>query len=76
MEPFVIIVSGFQSLTIITKFSILDVAVSLDLPMKNATFMSFFNGVIFDFSVFSILIFLGDFSYNTKGIYFKMVQGF
>ena len=33
MECFAIIVSGFQSLTIITKHSILDVAAVLDLPL-------------------------------------------
>ena len=33
MERFVIIVNGFQPLTIITKPSILDVAVVLDLPL-------------------------------------------
>ena len=32
MERFVIIVNGFQPLTIITKPSILDVAAALDLP--------------------------------------------
>ena len=42
MEHFVIIVNGFQPLTIITKNSILDVAVALDLTLvralKRATF--------------------------------------
>ena len=33
MELFVIIVNGFQPLTIITKCSILDVAAVLDLPL-------------------------------------------
>ena len=33
MERFVIIVNGFQSLTIITKRSILDVATVLDPPL-------------------------------------------
>ena len=33
MEHFVIIVNGFQSLTIITKRSILDVAAALDPPL-------------------------------------------
>ena len=33
MECFVIIVNGFQPLTIITKYSILDVAAALDLPL-------------------------------------------
>ena len=33
MERFVIIVNGFQPLTIITKRSILDVAAALDLPL-------------------------------------------
>ena len=34
MERFVIIVNGFQSLTIITKRSILDVAAALDPPLS------------------------------------------
>ena len=34
MECFVIIVNGFQPLTIITKHSILDVEAALDLPLK------------------------------------------
>ena len=33
MERFVMIVNGFQPLTIITKRSILDVAAALDLPL-------------------------------------------
>ena len=33
MERFVIIVNGFQPLTIIAKRSILDVAAALDLPL-------------------------------------------
>ena len=35
MELFVIIVNGWKQLTIITKYSILDVAAVLDLPLKN-----------------------------------------
>ena len=34
MERFVIIVNGFQPLTIITKHSILDVAAALDPPLS------------------------------------------
>ena len=34
MERFVIIVNGFQPLTIITKRSILDVAAALDPPLQ------------------------------------------
>ena len=34
MERFVIIVNGFQPLTIITKRSILDAAAALDPPLK------------------------------------------
>ena len=34
MERFVIIVNGFQSLTVITKGSILDVATVLDPPLR------------------------------------------
>ena len=34
MERFVIIVNGFQPLTIITKRSILDVAAALDPPLR------------------------------------------
>ena len=36
MERFVIIVHGFQPLTIITKRSILDVAAALDPPLDNS----------------------------------------
>ena len=35
MECFVIIVNGFQPLTIITKHSILDVVAALDPPLQN-----------------------------------------
>ena len=35
MECFVIIVNGFQPLTIITKHSIVDVAAALDPPLEN-----------------------------------------
>ena len=38
MEHFVIIVNGFQSFTIITKGSILDVAAALDPPLMLAEF--------------------------------------
>ena len=34
MERFVIIVNGFEPLTIITKHSILDIAAALDPPLK------------------------------------------
>ena len=37
MELFVIIVSGFQPLTVITKCSILDVAAALDPPLNKLT---------------------------------------
>ena len=37
MERFVIIVNGFQPLTIITKRSILDVAAVLDPPLKSVS---------------------------------------
>ena len=37
MERFVIIVNGFQPLTIITKHSILDVAAALDPPLALQT---------------------------------------
>ena len=37
MERFVIIVNGFQPLTIITKCSILDVAAALDPPLSKLT---------------------------------------
>ena len=39
MKHFVIIVNGFQPLTIITKHSILDIAAVLDLPLQ----MQFFR---------------------------------
>ena len=37
MERFVIIVNGFQPLTIITKCSILDVVAALDSPLRSTT---------------------------------------
>ena len=37
MERFVIIVNGFQPLTIITKHSILDVAAALDPPLHTSS---------------------------------------
>ena len=37
MECFVIIVNAWKPLTIITKRSILDVAVALDLPLEKST---------------------------------------
>ena len=40
MELFVIIVNGFQPLTIITKSSILGVAAVLDPPLKNLFYAS------------------------------------
>ena len=43
MERFVIIVNGFQSLTIITKRSILDVAASLGPPMSLTSNKIFFK---------------------------------
>ena len=43
MERFVIIVNGFQSLTIITKRSILDVAASLGPPMSFTSNKIFFK---------------------------------
>ena len=39
MECFVIIVNGFQPLTIITKHSILDVAAALDPPLKTEVYL-------------------------------------
>ena len=42
MERFVIMVSGFQPLTIITKRSILDVAAALD-PLLLKTFLFQYN---------------------------------
>ena len=46
MESFVIIVNGFQPLTIITKRSILDVAAALDPPLcLIQTTYSLINGV-------------------------------
>ena len=44
MECFVIIVNGFQPLTIITKRSILDVAAALDPPLMVLTYSSFLKG--------------------------------
>ena len=39
MERFVIIVNGFEALTIITKLSILDVVAVLDPPLKTYTML-------------------------------------
>ena len=47
MERFVIIVNGFQPLTIITKCSILDVAAVLDPPLETAKLTGFLYS--FDF---------------------------
>ena len=41
MERFVIIVNGFQPLTIITKCSILDVAAALDPPLLRLAWFTF-----------------------------------
>ena len=43
MECFVIIVNGFQPLTIITKHSILDVAVVLDPPVYKIVELKYVN---------------------------------
>ena len=51
MEHFVIIVNGFQSITIITKCSILDVAAALDPPLLKILFYNF--GFIITFYLFS-----------------------
>ena len=45
MELFVIIVNGFQSLTIITKSSILDVAAVLDPPLITPKYRKFLPSV-------------------------------
>ena len=44
MELFVRIVNGFQPLTIITKWSILDFAAVLDPPLSIFFFLAFFSG--------------------------------
>ena len=43
MECFVIIVNGFQPLTIITKHSIFDVAAALDPPLVTSVLLPFLN---------------------------------
>ena len=43
MEHFVIIVNGFQPLTIITKYSILDVAAVLDPPLYSISIFNDYN---------------------------------
>ena len=45
MERFVIIVNGFQPLTIITKRSILDVAAVLDPPLKTLILLNYMSYV-------------------------------
>ena len=54
MERFVIIVNGIQPLTIITKRSILDVAVVLDAPLKLVQYWQIF----FEFLIFCIYFLL------------------
>ena len=44
MEVFVIIVNGFEPLTIITKCSILDVAAALDPPLETEIIQTILNG--------------------------------
>ena len=46
MERFVIIVNGFQPLTIITKRSILDVAAALDPPLVDSRDVSASNVIV------------------------------
>ena len=41
MERFVIILNGFQPLTVMTKRSILDIAVVLDPPLTTHEFVNF-----------------------------------
>ena len=48
MERFVVIVKGFQPLTIITKRPILDVETALDLPLKAYKKNEFVLGVFVD----------------------------
>ena len=48
MEHFVIIINGFQPLTIITKTSILDVAAVLDAP-RNITSEMTYNDTIWKY---------------------------
>ena len=45
MECFVIIVNGWEPLTIITKHSILDVAAALDPPLQTAAEISTNTGI-------------------------------
>ena len=68
MEPFVIIVNGFQPLTIITKRSILDVAAVLDPPLlpicshfPSATHLRFISDhVVTPFSSLFSLLFISE----------------
>ena len=50
MERFVIIVNGFQPLTIITKRSILDVAAALDPPLKFLLIIKVFSKKVLVFN--------------------------
>ena len=58
MESFVIIVNGWKSLTVITKHSILDVAVVLDPPLVVVFQLLYWIVLLFplDYSLFSIMI--------------------
>ena len=56
MECFVIIVNGFQPLTIITKHSILDVAAALDPPLQmTLAKLNFFSVLIEKIVTFTYL---------------------
>ena len=54
MERFVVIVKGFQPLTIITKRSILDVAAALDPPLNGLNYSLLMLSLI-HFNAFNIL---------------------
>ena len=62
VERFVMIVNGFQSLTIITKCSILDIAAVLDPPLVTDIFWSKFRFQNIYYSKF----FLGNFGHFNK----------
>ena len=55
MERFVIIVNGFQPLTIITKRSILDVVAVLDPPLESAQDSDVYNLAIWAVNLFDVL---------------------
>ena len=56
MERFVIIVNGFQPLTVITKRSILDVAAALDPPLRLDNCLDIRNLLFGDQTLYTVFV--------------------